>query len=143
MTNNSIIYRVSVLIASMAASIIFLSAGTRRVFPEEIFFSRDVAALSANCIVSSTSSICSSLCCWCLVCIGCIVCICCCWLADCPESGRFVRFADVANGKSIVDGTNGFVQALVVGCGADTTFTGSGFLFCLDFGIEFLVVCFG
>ena len=140
MTNNSIIYRVSVLIASMAASIIFLSAGTRRVFPVEIFLSRDVAPLSAIYIVSSTSSIYSSSCCWCLVCIGCI---CCCCLADCPESSRFVRFADVANGKSIVDGTNGFVQALVVGCGADTNFTGSGFLFCLDLGIEFLVVCFG
>ena len=47
--NNSIIYTVSVLIASMAASIIFLSAGTRRVFPVEIFLSRDVAPVSAIC----------------------------------------------------------------------------------------------
>ena len=62
------IYTVSVLIASMAASIIFLSACTRRVFPVEIFLSRDVAPLSAMCIVSSTSSICSSSVCWCCVC---------------------------------------------------------------------------
>ena len=61
---NSIIYTVSVLIASMAASIIFLSAGTRRVFPVEIFLNRDVVPLSAMCIVSSTSSICSSSFCW-------------------------------------------------------------------------------
>ena len=41
------------------------------------------------------------------------------------------------------DGTKGFVQALVVCCGADTTFTGSDFLFCIVFGIEFLAVSFG
>ena len=62
---------------------------------------------------------------------------------NCPEGGRFVRFGDVANGNSIIDGTKGFVQALVVCCVADTTFTGSGVLFCLVFGIEFLAVCFG
>ena len=53
----------------MAASIIFLSAGTRRVFQVEIFLSRDVAPVSAMCIVSSTSSICSSSFCWCFVCL--------------------------------------------------------------------------
>ena len=42
------------------SSIIFLSAGTRRVFPVEIFLNRDVAPVSAICMVSSTSSICSS-----------------------------------------------------------------------------------
>ena len=46
----------------MATSIIFLSAGTRRVFPVEIFLSRDVAPVSAICIVSSTSSICFPRC---------------------------------------------------------------------------------
>ena len=52
-----------VLIASMASSIIFLSAGTRRGFPVEVL-SRDVSPVSAMCIVSSTSSICSSsICC--------------------------------------------------------------------------------
>ena len=58
--NSSIIYTVSLLIAYMAVSIIFLSAGTRRVFPSEIFHSRDVAQVSEMCIVSSTSFICSS-----------------------------------------------------------------------------------
>ena len=58
--SNSIIYTVSVLIASMAASIIFLSAGTIRVFPVEIFLGRDVAPVNEICIVSSASSICSS-----------------------------------------------------------------------------------
>ena len=55
----------------------------------------------------------------------------------------FVRFADVATGNSFIDGTNGFVQSLVVCCGEDTTFTGSDFLFCIVFGIEFLAVGFG
>ena len=55
---------VSVLIVSMASFIIFLSAGTRRVFPVEILLSRDVSPVTAMCIVSSTSSICSSsVCC--------------------------------------------------------------------------------
>ena len=59
--NNNIIYTLSVLIAS----IIFLSAGTRRVFPVEIFLIRDVEPVSAMCIVSCTSSICSSsFCLW-------------------------------------------------------------------------------
>ena len=49
--NNSIIYTVSVLIASMVASIIFLSAGTRRVFPVEILLSSDVAPVSAMFLV--------------------------------------------------------------------------------------------
>ena len=66
--NNSIIFTVSVLIASMAASIIFLSADTRRVFPVEILLSRNVAPVSAMCIVSITWSICSSAVCWCCVC---------------------------------------------------------------------------
>ena len=52
---NSIIYTVSVFIASMDASIIFLSECTSRVFPVEIFLSSHVA-LSTMCIVSSTSS---------------------------------------------------------------------------------------
>ena len=130
---------VSVLIASMAASIIFLRAGTRRVFPVEIFLSREVAPLSAICIVSSTSSICSSFCC-CFVCIlltgrGCLSCG--------PEKDRFVRLAAVASGNSIIDGTKGFVQALGICCGAETTFTGSGFLFWLVFGTESLAVCLG
>ena len=55
--NNIIIYTVSVLIVFMAASIIFLSAGSRRVFPVEIFLSRDGAPMSAMFIVSSTSSL--------------------------------------------------------------------------------------
>ena len=41
--DNIITYTVSVLIAHMASYIIFLSAGTRRVFPVEVFLSRDVA----------------------------------------------------------------------------------------------------
>ena len=64
-------------------------------------------------------------------------------MADCPERDRFVRFSYVANGNSIIDGRKGFVQALVVCCGADITFTGSDFLFCIVFGIEFLAVCVG
>ena len=56
-----IIVTVSVLISPMAASIIFLGACTRRVFPVDIFLSKDVAPVSATCIVSSTSSVCSSL----------------------------------------------------------------------------------
>ena len=48
------------VITSIAASIIFLSTNTRRMFLVEIFLSRDVAPLRAMCIVSSTSSICSS-----------------------------------------------------------------------------------
>ena len=133
---NSIVYTVSVLIASMAASIIFLSACTRRVFPVEIFLSRDLAPLRAMCIVSSSSSICSSSVCWCCVCgllIGWH------WL---DERHRFVLFADVAIGNSFIDGTNGFVHALVVCCGAGTIFAGSDFLFCMVFGIEFLAVGF-
>ena len=65
---NNIIYTASVFISSMAASIIFLSAGTRRVFPVEILLSRDVAPVSVMCIVASTSSICSIAVCWCCVC---------------------------------------------------------------------------
>ena len=61
--NNGIICTVSALIASMAYSIIFLGASIRRVFPSVIFLSRDVAPVSAMCIVSSTSSICSTLFC--------------------------------------------------------------------------------
>ena len=133
---NSIIYTVSVLIASMAASIIFLRAGTRRVFPAEILLSSDVAPLSVMCIVSSTSSICSSSVSWCCICgllIG--------WhlLA---KRDSFVLFADVATGKSSINGTNGFVHALVVCCGAGTIYTFSDFLFCTVFGIEFLAVGF-
>ena len=89
----------------MAESIIFLGAGTRRVFPVEIILSSDVAPVSTMCIVSSTSSICSVSVCWCCV-----------------------LFADVAPGKFFADGTNGFVHALVGCCGAGTTF--SDFLFC-------------
>ena len=48
---NNIIYTVSVSIWSMAASIIFLTACTRRVFPVDTFLSRYVAPLSAMCIV--------------------------------------------------------------------------------------------
>ena len=66
--NNIIIYTVNALLASMVDSIIFLSAGTRRVFPVEIFLSRDVAPVSAMFIASSTSSICPSMLCWCYVC---------------------------------------------------------------------------
>ena len=54
------------------------------------------------------------------------------------ERDRFVRFADVATRNSFIDGTNGFVYALVVCCGAGTTVAGSDFLFCIVFGIEFL-----
>ena len=95
--NNIIIYTVSALISSRAAFIIFFSAGTRRVFPVEIFLSRDVAPVSAMFIVSSTSSIYLSLFCWCCVCgllLGWY------WLTDGPKNGRFVRFADVATGNS-------------------------------------------
>ena len=123
----------------MAASIIFLRAGTRRVFPVEIFLSREVAPLSAICIVSSTSSICSSFCC-CFVCIlltgrGCLSCG--------PEKDRFVRLAAVASGNSIIDGTKGFVQALGICCGAETTFTGSGFLFWLFLALSPLPFVWG
>ena len=62
------IYTVSVLIASMADSSIFLSECTRRVLPVYIFLTRDVAPPSAVCIVSSTSSISSSSVCWGCVC---------------------------------------------------------------------------
>ena len=58
------------------------------------------------------------------------------------ERDRFVRFADVAIGNSFIDGTHGFVHALVVCCGAGTTFAGSDFLLCIVFGIEFLAVGF-
>ena len=56
------------------------------------------------------------------------------------ERERFVWFADLATGNSFIDGTNGFVHALVVCCGAGTIFAGSAFLFCIVFGIEFLAV---
>ena len=46
--NNSIIYTLSVLIASMAASIIFLSASIRRVFPVELLLSSDVKPGDCN-----------------------------------------------------------------------------------------------
>ena len=105
---NYIMYTVSVFIASMAASIIFLSVGTRRVFPAEIFLNRDVASVSAICMVSSTSSICSSFS-WRIAC-------------SLPAGGSFLangpgrdRFADIATGNSIIDGTSGLVQALVAG----------------------------
>ena len=58
------------------------------------------------------------------------------------EWDRFVRFADVATGHSFIDGTNGFVHALVVCCGAGITFAGSDFLFCFVIGMEFLAVGF-
>ena len=59
--NNYVFYTLRVLIASMDASI-FLSACTRPLFPVEIFISRDVAQVSAMCIVSSTCpSCCSSM----------------------------------------------------------------------------------
>ena len=58
------------------------------------------------------------------------------------ERDRFVLFADVATGNSFIDCTNGFVNLLVVCCGVGTTVTGSDFLFCIVFGIEFLVVGF-
>ena len=58
------------------------------------------------------------------------------------ERDRFLRFADVDKGNFFIDGTNGFVHALVVCCGAGTTFAGSDFLFCIVFGIEFLAVGF-
>ena len=58
------------------------------------------------------------------------------------ERDRFVRFPDVATENSLFDCTNGFVHALVVCCGAGTTFAGSEFLFCVVFGIEFLAVGF-
>ena len=106
-------------------------------FPVEILLSRDVAPLSEMCIVSNTSSICSSSVYWGCVCgllIG--------WHLL-TERDRFVRFADVAIGRnSFIDGTNGFVHALVVCCGAGTTFAGSGFLFCIVLGVKFLAVGF-
>ena len=58
------------------------------------------------------------------------------------ERDHFVRFADVATGNTLIDGMNGFVHALVVCCGAGTTFSGSEFLFCIVYGIEFLAVGF-
>ena len=58
------------------------------------------------------------------------------------ERDRFVRFADVATGKSFIDCTNGFVHALMVCCGAGPIFAGSDFLFCIVFGIQFLAVVF-
>ena len=58
------------------------------------------------------------------------------------ERDRFVRFTDVPTGNSFIDGTNGFVHALVVCCGTGTTFTDSDFLFCIVFAIEFLAVGF-
>ena len=63
--NNIFIYTVSVLIASMATSIIFLSTCTRRVYPVEIFLSRDVSLVSAMFMVSITLFICSFLFGWC------------------------------------------------------------------------------
>ena len=95
-----------------------LSADTIRVFPVEVFLSRDVAPVSAICIVSSTSYNCSSSFCWCFACSLPTGWYC---LADGPDKRD--RFADVATGNSIIDGTKGFVQALVV------CYTGSGFLF--------------
>ena len=61
-------------------------------------------------------------------------------MADVPESGSFVRFADVATGNSFIDSTNGFVHALLICCGPVTTFSVSDFLFCTAFGTEFLAV---
>ena len=64
-------------------------------------------------------------------------------MADCPENGCFVRFADVATGNSFIDGTNGFVNP----CIGDllwrlplTTLAVSDFLCYTDFGTEFLAV---
>ena len=45
MRKNSILYKMNVLISSMAVSIIFSIAGTRRVLPVEIFLSSDVATV--------------------------------------------------------------------------------------------------
>ena len=134
--NNSIIYTVSVLVASIAASILLLSAGTRRVFPVEIILSRYVAQVSAMCIVSSILSNCSSSVCSCGVCgllIGWH------WFAG---RDRFVRFTDVATGKSCIDGTNGFVYTLVVCCETGTTFAGFDFLLCIVYGVAILAVGF-
>ena len=65
----------------------------------------------------------------------------CLWLADwLAERDRFVQFVDITTGNSFIDGTKGFVHALVVCCGARTTVAGSDFLFCNVFGIEFLAV---
>ena len=65
-------------------------------------------------------------------------------MANGPENGRFVRFADVATENSFIDGTNGCVHAFVICCGPVTTFTVSDFLFCTAFGTEFLAVgCLG
>ena len=61
-------------------------------------------------------------------------------MADWPENGRFVRFADVVTGISFIDGTHGFVHAFVICCGLVTTFTVSDFLFYTAFGTEFLAV---
>ena len=125
---------VSVLIASMTASIILLSACTRRVFPVEIFLGRYIAPVSAMFFSFPVhrpfvlpSFVCGLLLGW----------YC---LADGPENVHFVRFADVATGNSFIDDTNGFVHALVVCCGPVTTFAGSKFLFCIAFGTEFLAV---
>ena len=92
--------------------------------------------MSAMCIFSRTSSICSSSFCWDCV-RGFLTAMQ--RLADRPEKDRLVRFADVATGNSFIDG---FPQALVVGCGADTIFSGADFLFCIVFGVEFLAVGF-
>ena len=118
----------------MAASIIFLGAGTRRVFPAEIFLTRDVAQVSAMFIVSGTSSICSSLLCWCV-----------CGLVgiDFPEKDCFVGYAAVLKENSFIDGTKGFVQALVVCCGTGVTFAGSGILFWIVLVLNSLMLVLG
>ena len=56
---------------------------------------------------------------------------------------HFFRFAGIATGNSFIDGTKGFVQALVVCCGAVTNLAGSDCQFCIVFGIEFLAVGIG
>ena len=101
--NKIIIYTVSVLIASMIASIIFLSAGTRRVFSVEIFLCRDVAPVSAMFIVPVHRPFVRH----CYI-VGVFV-ACCLVGVDWP---MVLKMAVL----SFIDGTNGFVHAMVI-CG--------------------------
>ena len=74
-------------------------------------------------------------------CFVCVVFVACCLVGiDWPKNDRFVRFADVTTGNSLIDGTNGFVHALVICCNPVTSFAISDFLFCTVFGTEFLAV---
>ena len=101
--------------------------------PVEIFLSKDVA-LGVQCLLFPVHRPFVRPC-FVVLCLWLAA-----WLSDCPQNGRFVRFADVATGNSFIDGTNGFVHALVIWCGPVTTFSVSDFLFFIAFVTEFLAV---